>query len=652
MTRRQHKREQKKRREAKELQPVVLDGRKVAKKLGLTPYPVKYGVVDYEEMIQAAAYDGFQERWPHWKWGRQYVQLSTQNTYTPMHIYELVVNDNPAQAYLQESNTLDDQKAVITHVEAHSDFFKNNHYYKELANSMEATDMLSRHADRIQDIIENNEVTRSEVEEWIDNILCIQENIDQTSTLYREDGDESEGGSQSRDEIEDKLSDAGFSEEMMDEIISEEMLTEDEEVEGDIETDLLYFLYKYGMQYNEETEKAEEYEDWQQEIISILRKEMFYFAPQRMTKCMNEGWAAFWESRMMSHLNFVEPDGLVNYADHFASVVSSEGMNPYAIGLNLWEYVENKANREEVVTKLLQVENVDPDVFFDRIDLDKVIERLEPNDVYFTVSADTLDEFVETLDNEKLDMEGVEAARNGEFDPSTNVWRMLSYEGLAELLYSLTLHHNTTFLEDIQRGEVESLWRLIDPSERDAYETVPEALADVEYTVGWETMRDERAIHNDSTFINKYLTQEFVDESGYFTYDYDEENDAYRVSSTDAKDVKNKFLIEFTNFGKPQVVVEDHNYKNRNELLLRHEFNGINLDVPQAKDTLERVFKLYGRPVQIKTVHRQMTRDGEQFQPLLLKYDGNKFTEKDIADKEVEELLDRKNDYDTTPDDW
>lgn len=652
MTRRTHKREQKKQREADKLKPIVRDGRKLAQKLGLDPFPVKYGVVDYDEMIQAAAYDGFQKRWPHWKWGRQYVQLKTQNTYTPMHIYELVINDNPSQAYLQESNTIDDQKAVITHVEAHSDFFKNNYYYKEFTEGMDATDMLSRHAERVQDIIENNNVTRSEVEEWIDNILCIQENIDQNSPLYREEEDSELEDAPTRDELEDRLSDAGFSEPMMDEIISEKMLTAEEDFEGDVDSDLLYFLYKYGMQYNEETGKAEEYEEWQREIISMLRKEMFYFAPQRMTKVMNEGWASLWESRMMSHLNFVNPDGLLNYADHFAKVVSSEGMNPYAIGLNLWQYVENKANREEVVTKLLQVENVDPDVFFGRVDLDKVIERLEPNEVYFTVDADSLDEFVDELDNSKLDMDGVERARNGEFDPSTNVWKLLSYEGLAEVLYSLTLHHNTTFLKSIQREEVESLWRLVDPSDRDKYETVPDALEDVDYTVGWEVMREEREIHNDSTFINKYLTQEFVDDSGYFAYEYDESKDAYRVSSTDAKDVKDKFLLEFTNFGLPKIVVEDHNYKNRNELLLRHEFNGINIDVPQAKDTLERVFKLYGRPVQLKTVYRRMTRDGEEFQPLLIKYDGNKFTEKDLAEEEVADLLKRKSDYDTTPEDW
>lgn len=651
MARRNYQTRQRKLREAGELKQEVREGRELAQKLGLDPFYVEYRIVDYDEMIQAAAYDGFQKRWPHWKWGRQYVQLKLQNTYTPMHIYELVINDDPSQAYLQESNTLEDQKAVITHVEAHADFFKNNAYFKELSGGIEATQMINRHADRIQDIIENNDVTRSEVEEWIDNILCIQENIDQDSDLYREEDEEETDGAPTRDEIEERLSEAGFSDTMLDEIVDDEMLEEEKPPVGDSESDLLYYIYKHGMQYDEDEEKAVPFEDWQRELVSMLRKEFFYFAPQRMTQTMNEGWAAFWESRMMSHLNFVDADGLVNYADHFARVVSAEGMNPYAVGLNLWEYVENKHNREEVVSKLLQVESVDPQVFFDRIDLKSVRDRLEPHDAYFNISNETLDELVDTVGEDKVDMDAIEDAKNGEFDASEKTWRVLNYKGLAEFLYSLTLSHNRQFLLKIQREEVRRIWRRLSEEERNKYEAVPDALDDVDYTVGWEKMREERDIHNDSTFIKKYLTQEFVDESGYFAYEKDKQNDMYRVSSTNASAVREKMLLEVTNFGKPKIIVEDGNYKNRNELLLRHEFNGINIDIPQAKDTLERVFELYGRPVNLKTVYRKQSRDGEELQPLIIKYDGEKFSEKDIGDEAVEDMLQDSYSYNTAPQD-
>ena len=33
-------------------------------------------------------------------------------------------------------------------------------------------------------------------------------------------------------------------------------------------------------------------EDWQADCLSIVREESYYFAPQGMTKVMNEGWAS------------------------------------------------------------------------------------------------------------------------------------------------------------------------------------------------------------------------------------------------------------------------------------------------------------------------------------------------------------------------
>jgi spore cortex formation protein SpoVR/YcgB (stage V sporulation) len=34
-------------------------------------------------------------------------------------------------------------------------------------------------------------------------------------------------------------------------------------------------------------------EDWQRDIMTIIREEMLYFWPQLETKIMNEGWASY-----------------------------------------------------------------------------------------------------------------------------------------------------------------------------------------------------------------------------------------------------------------------------------------------------------------------------------------------------------------------
>ena len=41
-------------------------------------------------------------------------------------------------------------------------------------------------------------------------------------------------------------------------------------------------------------------EPWERDILEIVRDEAYYFAPQRQTKILNEGWAAYWHSKIMT----------------------------------------------------------------------------------------------------------------------------------------------------------------------------------------------------------------------------------------------------------------------------------------------------------------------------------------------------------------
>ena len=79
--------------------------------------------------------------------------------------------------------------------------------------------------------------------------------------------------------------------------------------------------------------------------------------------------------------------------------------------------------------------------------------------------------------------------------------------------------------------------------------------------------------------------------------------------------VFNKAGVELlTNFGKPWIHAVDGNYRNRGELLLRHEHNGVDLRLDQAKDTLANLQHLWGRPVHLQTVVDN--------KPALLSFDG------------------------------
>jgi len=666
---------------AASLEEPVREANRLARKLGLDPYPVNYWIVDHDEMNELIAYGGFQHRYPHWRWGMQYDQQRKQRQFLGGKAFEIVNNDDPAHAFLQESNDRADQKAVITHVEAHADFFANNEWFGMFAGRASPRDadsadgdsrtrgpdaaaMLARHADAIEEIMADTDVDRSEVEKWIDHVLTLEDNIDQHAP-YRP-VDPREGG-EDRDlaDVAEQLEELDFSEEVKGQVFNEEWLDAQNDDDGEAtfpaepEPDIVGFLLEHGMQYDEEADRAVEMEDWQREVLEILRREAYYFAPQKMTKVMNEGWAAYHESLMMADERFADADEFVSYADHMAQVLGSPGLNPYKLGFELWQYVENRRNRREVIEHLLRVEGVTWRNFDETVDLDHVQDLLAPARFLEDPAA-----HLEEMDPEdpRVDAEQLERARAGEVDLGKYPWKLFTYEGLAERHYSLVSPQNRGFLKRVTQEELERTARYLFDTE--LYDDVAAAVADVDRTAGWDRMREIRESHNDVTFLDEFLTQEFVDENDYFTYEYTYTTGDYRVTSTEYEAVKKKLMLQFTNFGKPTIAVHDGNYGNRNELLLAHHYNGVMLDIEQAKKVLERVFELWGRPVNLKTIVKELDehdvevarrRDREpepDEQGKLIRYDGDSFEVEDLDWSEVEDIAADDVDYDTKPEDW
>jgi len=84
-------------------------------------------------------------------------------------------------------------------------------------------------------------------------------------------------------------------------------------------------------------------ENWQQDILDILRDEAYYFAPQGMTKIMNEGWASYWHAKMMTE-HICSDAEIVCFCDTHSGTMamSSNGFNPYKIGIELFRDIENR----------------------------------------------------------------------------------------------------------------------------------------------------------------------------------------------------------------------------------------------------------------------------------------------------------------------
>ena len=145
-----------------------------ARAYGLDFFPILYEVLDYKTMNEVAAYGGFPTRYPHWRFGMDYEQLSKSYEWGLSKIYEMVINNNPCVAYLLEGNSLVDQKLVMAHVYGHCDFFKNNYYFSHTDRRM--IDVMANNASRIRRYMDRHGV--STVESFIDVCLSLDNLID------------------------------------------------------------------------------------------------------------------------------------------------------------------------------------------------------------------------------------------------------------------------------------------------------------------------------------------------------------------------------------------------------------------------------------------------------------------------------------------
>ena len=242
---------------------------------------------------------------------------------------------------------------------------------------------------------------------------------------------------------------------------------------------------------------------WQRDILSIIRDEAYYFIPQGQTKIINEGWASYWHSTIMTQ-KVLEPSEVIDYADHHSGTMATSGnrLNPYKLGIELLRDIEHRWN-------------------------------------------------------------------TGKFGPE---------------------------YDDCQDLDEKRRWNK-------------------NLGLGRKKIFEVRRIHNDITFIDTFLTPEFCREHRLFSYAFTEQTNQYVIESREFDLVKQRLLFSLTNFGKPFIYVLNGNHRNRGELLLRHQHNGIDLKESEAEDTLVNLQYIWTRPVHIETIV-----DGK---PTLMSFDGS-----------------------------
>jgi stage V sporulation protein R len=133
---------------------------------------------------------------------------------------------------------------------------------------------------------------------------------------------------------------------------------------------------------------------------------------------------------------------------------------------------------------------------------------------------------------------------------------------------------------------------------------------------GMQKVFEVRKLYNDVTFIDTFLTDDFCREQRLFHYAYNKQTDMFHIDSREFDVIKRQLLFQLTNFGQPAVFVVDANHRNRGDLLLRHEHEGVDLKLDHAEDTLRNLQRIWKRPVHLETVvferHKILSFDGKE----------------------------------------
>ncbi len=490
---------------------------KYAEDFGLDYFPTVFEVLSYKQMNEIAAYGGFPTRYPHWRFGMEYEQLSKSHEYGLSKIYEMVINNNPSVAYLLEGNSMVDQKLVMAHVLGHVDFFKNNFAFSVTNQGKDARtgapvrkwiDTMANHGSIVRRWA--NRVGIDPVEAFVDSCLSLENLIDPQSPFTPEP--ERVGPLshlQTAEEDPEELHLLRVEKDYMESFINPEefVAAQRKKLEQEKEKakrfpesprrDVLKFLLEHAP-----------LERWERDVLNVVRREAYYFLPQMQTKIMNEGWASYWHSRLMTE-RICDASEIVDYADRNAGVLAVSGrrLNPYKLGVELFRHIEDRWNKGQ-----------------------------------FGKEWDDCSDYAEKMN-----------------------W-------------------------DRRTG------------------------------LGQEKIFAVRKMYTDVTFINEFLTPDFVREHKMYAFGYNARNDRWEIESRQFNEVKQKLLFQLTNAGNPIIRVLDANLSNRGELLLEHEHMGVDLRLDWARDVLTALVRIWKRPVELHTIVDD--------KPTSLRFDGSDHTQR------------------------
>ena len=108
-------------------------------------------------------------------------------------------------------------------------------------------------------------------------------------------------------------------------------------------------------------------EKWQRQILAMIREEAMYFVPQRMTKIMNEGWASYWHSHILTRCGVCNDGDITDFCAVHSGTMQMQptSINPYKIGLELYRDIEDRWNKGRFGLEWERCEDMDQKLHWD-----------------------------------------------------------------------------------------------------------------------------------------------------------------------------------------------------------------------------------------------------------------------------------------------
>ncbi len=314
----------------------------VSEDMGLECLPVEFDVIPPEKMLEILAY-----RSPinisSWKFGRDYERLRTIfDNLDPSLPYEVVINSNPSRAYLMNSNTFAVQALVLSHVYGHVAVFTMNKWFQNSRN-----DLLEVMTSANQRFLEYEKMYGiDDVERIVDAGHAIQ---------FHSNPFETETESERRKRIYEQ---------------TKQILKPDESEYRDLipkkrttvlDIDTVNRTLWRALKESTPVEPVEDMlryiidnsrvlDDWEKDILEILRAEGQYYWPIIKTKYINEGFATVVHQKIMDKLfqeGYLTPSehGQYNYSNSLVKAYNRVSMNPYLIGSKILNDIEDRWNK-------------------------------------------------------------------------------------------------------------------------------------------------------------------------------------------------------------------------------------------------------------------------------------------------------------------